>query len=95
MKLEGLLATRVQRWLHGITTEAEVHMATYSLFAYHCHKSTGHLPQAVQILIMTVVEVASGKGHADVRNAAYDFSVKLSSCICNHTDSSCPGCWLM
>ena len=23
------------------------------------------------------------------------FSVKLSLCICSHTDSSCPGCWLM
>ena len=31
----------------------------------------------------------------NIRNAAYDFSVKLSSCICSHTDSSCPGCWLM
>ena len=31
----------------------------------------------------------------DVRNSAHDFSVKLSSCICNHTDSSCPGCWLI
>ena len=24
----------------------------------------------------------------------HNFSVKLSSCICSHTDSSCPGCWL-
>ena len=24
-----------------------------------------------------------------------DYSVKLSSCICSHTDSSCPGCWLI
>ena len=38
MKLEGLLATRVQRRLHGITTEAEVHMATYSLFACTDHR---------------------------------------------------------
>jgi len=21
--------------------------------------------------------------------------VEFSSCICSHTDSSCPGCWLM
>ena len=29
---------RVQRRLHGITTEAEVHMATYSLFACTDHR---------------------------------------------------------
>ena len=50
-------------------------------------------------LIKTVVEVTSGKSHAmaliNVRISAHDFSVKLSSCICSHTDSSCPGCWLM
>ena len=49
----------------------------------------------------TVAEVASGKGHAwtaliNVKTSTHDFSVKLSSCICSHTDSSCPGrCWLM
>ena len=31
----------------------------------------------------------------NVRNVAYDFSVRLSSCLCSHTDNSCPGCWLM
>ena len=44
--------------------------------------------------------VASGKGHAyaaltNVRNSTHDFSVELSSCIYSHTDSSCPGCWLV
>ena len=29
----------------------------------------------------------------NTRNPAHDFSVKLSLCICSHTDSSCPGCW--
>ena len=31
----------------------------------------------------------------NVKNSDHDFSVKLSSCICSHIDSSCPGCWLM
>ena len=46
----------------------------------------------------TVVEVAQVKQivfYINVRNSAYDFSVKLSSCVCRHTDSSCPGCWLL
>ena len=42
---------------------------------------TGGCPQAVQILIMMVVEVAQGKGHAqtaliNTNNSAHDFSVK-------------------
>ena len=63
--------------------------------------TTAGCSQAVQISITTVVEVASGKGHAyktaliDDRNSVHDFSVKLSSSICSHTDSSCPGCWLI
>ena len=53
---------RVQRRLPGVeTTEVEVHMATYCLFA--TRSSTAGCPQAVQISITTVVEVASGKGH--------------------------------
>ena len=55
----------------------------------------GRLPTSStnQVSITTVVEVASGKGHAlTVRNSAHDYSVKLISCICSHTDSSCPGC---
>ena len=44
--------------------------------------------------------VASGKGHAyaalrNVRNSAHDLSVELSLCIYSHTDSSCPGSWLV
>ena len=44
--------------------------------------------------------VTSDKGHAyaaltNVRNSARDFSVELSSCIYSHSDSSCPGCWLV
>ena len=33
--------------------------------------------------------------HINGTNVAYDFSVKLSSRLCSHTDSSCLGCWLM
>ena len=60
----------------------------------------GRLPTGSTNSITTVVEVASGKGHQHERhlqhqNTAYDFSVKLSSCICRPTDSSCPGCWLI
>ena len=52
----------MQRRLPGVeTTEVEVHMATYSLFV--TRSSTAGCPQAVQISITTVVEVASGKGH--------------------------------
>ena len=78
------------------TTKVEVHMATYLLFA------TDHryrLLTGCANSIKTVAEVASGKSNAtaltNVRNSARGFSVKLSSCICSHTDSSCPGCWLM
>ena len=53
---------RVQR-RHGILTEAEVHMATFFLVCLY-RSSTAGCPQAVQISITTVVEVASGKGHA-------------------------------
>ena len=53
---------RVQRRLPGVeTTEVQVHMATYSLFA--TGSSTAGCPQAVQISITMVVEVASGNGH--------------------------------
>ena len=46
-----------------------------------CYKSlTTGFPQAVQILITTMVEVAPGKGHRGMNgtyNSADDFSVKL------------------
>ena len=29
----------------------------------------------------------------NTRNSAHDFSVKLSPCMCSH--SNCPGCWHM
>ena len=74
-------------------TEVEVHMATY-------FRSTAGFPQAVQIrsrqwLRSLQVRTISINGTYNVRNAAYDFIVKLSSCICRHTDSSSPGCWLI
>ena len=74
-------------------TEVEVHMATYSLFATdHRHKLLTGSTNSIK----TVVEVASGKSHLmNVRTSARDFSVELSSCIYSHTNSSCPGCWLM
>ena len=51
----------MQRRLPGVgTTEVEVHMASYSLFA--TRSSMVGCPQAVQISITMVVEVASGKG---------------------------------
>ena len=83
------LKARVQHWLPGVEmTEVEVHMATYFW-------STAGCPQAVQIwsrwwLRSFQVRAISINGTYNVRNAAYDFSVKLSSCICGHTDSSCP-----
>ena len=50
----------------------------------------GRLPTGSTNLITTVVEVASGKGHAlmaliNVRNAAYEFNVKLSSYVATLT----------
>ena len=75
-------------------TEVEVHMATY-------FRSTAGCLQAVQIRLRQwlsgslQVRAISINGTYNVRNVAYDFSVKLSSCICRHTDSSCPGCWLL
>ena len=46
-------------------------------------------------ITLTVIEVrAMHKWHFIVWNSAHDYSLKLSSCICSHTDSSCPG-WLM
>ena len=49
----------------------------------------GRLPTGDTNPITTVVEVTSSKGHAktaliNIRNAACDFGVKLSSCICSH-----------
>ena len=56
MKPEG---HGVQRRLPVVeTTEVEVHMATYSSLA------TDHRLQFPRISITTVVEVASGNGHA-------------------------------
>ena len=56
---------RLKHRLPGVEmTEVEVHMATYSLFA------TDHVTHSMDIahrqynLITTVVEVASGTGHA-------------------------------
>ena len=86
----------MQRRLPGVeTTDVEVHMATYSLFATDRRRLLTGSTNSIK----TVVEITSGKSHAtaliNVRTSAYDFIVKLSSCICSHTDSSCPGCWLM
>ena len=94
------LNARVQRSLPGVEmTEVEVHMATYSLFATDYRRQVAHRQYKS--------DHDGGRGRfrwgpsrhkrhgINVRNAAYDFSVKLSSCICSHTDSSCPGCWLM
>jgi len=56
----------VHRWLPGSELRrlnVEVHMPTYSLFATD-RSSTAGYQQAVQSSITTVVEVASGKGHA-------------------------------
>ena len=65
-------------------TEVEVHMATY-------FRSTAGCPQALAVQIRSrrwlrslQVRVISINGTYHVRNAAYDFSVKLSSCICRH-----------
>ena len=74
-------------------TDVEPRMATYSLLLQIIN---GRLPTGSTNF--DHVEVASGKGHDTIintRNSAHDFSVKLSPCMCSHTDSSCPGCWHM
>ena len=54
--------TRVQRqWPKAETTEVEIRKATYSL---PLQIVKGRLPTGSTISIMTVVEVAPGKGHA-------------------------------
>ena len=54
------LKARVQRRLPGVEmTEVEVHMATYS------RRQVAHTTGKTNS-IMTVVEVASGKGHAQM-----------------------------
>ena len=64
LKPEGSVETRVHRRLPGSELRrlnVEVQMSTYSLFA------TDHRQQVTKgntISITTVVEVASGKGHA-------------------------------
>ena len=62
----------------------------------HQHQ-TAHTGSTNSITTVVDSEVAPGKGHAktiliNIDNSAHDFSVKLSPCVCSHTDSSCPGC---
>ena len=90
---------KVQHWLPGVEmTEVKVHMATYSLFATDHRRQVAHRQhkfQSQQWLRRSVQVRAMHKRHLIVRNSAHGYSVKLSSCICSDTDSSCPGCWLM
>ena len=57
-----------------------------------CTSTSAGCPQAVQIRLRQwlsgslQVRAITINGTYNVRNAAYDFSVKLSSCICRHTD---------
>ena len=69
-------------------------------FVYYRSLKAG-CPQAAQIRFQSQLWSRSlqvramHKRHLIVGISAHDYSVKLSSCICSHTDSSCPGCWLM
>ena len=56
--------------------------------------ATDHQRQAAHRMSIMLSQVrAMHKRHINTRNSAHDLSVKLSPCICIHTDSSCPGCW--
>ena len=62
-------------------TEVEAHMATY--FWFVLLPTINSWPFTGSTNNMMVVEVASGKGHAqtaliNAKNSAHDFSVKLS-----------------
>ena len=76
---------------------------TWQLTACLLQLSTAGCPQAVQISITTVVIKAVASGQEGPRlngtykcqkfSSCHDFSVKLSLCICSHTESSCPSRW--
>ena len=62
-------------------TEVEAHMATYFWFVFL--PTINGRPFTGGTNNLTVVEVASGKGHAqtaliNAKNSAHDFTVKLS-----------------
>ena len=74
-------------------------MATYSWFV---QLETFNTRLLITVEKLTVVVVASGKGHAQTAlinagDSAHALSVKLSPCMCSH--SSCPGwrngCYLL
>ena len=76
--------------------------STLGNLLFVCYRSSMvGCPQAVQIKfrsqrwLRSLQVMAMHKWHLIVRISAHDYSVKLSSCICSHNDSSCDGCWLM
>ena len=80
----------MQRWLPGVkTTEVEPHMATYCLFAINHQQQVTHRQykfQSRQWLSGHVKTVRAMPKQRQKFSSCHDFSVKLSLCICSHTE---------